>query len=127
MQNLLLFHVYSRQPDLASRCRQLSFEQTVSECLTWSQDNKSKNHVKNDARIKCDYCNHLGHPIAECRKKKKADKIKALQGKINNDSVLSVNKVPDSIPFQLDTAADYHVSGKKNDLSSYTKSPQTIL
>lgn len=134
MRNLLLFHVNNKQPDLAARCRQLSFEQTISECLSWSHINRPKSTYKNNVKIICDYCNNIGHSIEECRKKKRAEKGKSQDkgkgkshDKENKNSILSVNKIPDNTPYQLDTAADYHVAGNESDFSSYIKSPITIF
>lgn len=127
MRNLLLFHVNNKEPDLTARCRQLSFELTLSECLSWSHSNKSKNNIKNDAKIKFDYCSNIGHSIIECRKRKKAEKVKPSHGKDKNDSILPVNKMSDNIPYQLDTAASCHASGNESDFSSYTKCPQTLF
>lgn len=126
MKNLLLFHVTNLQPDLANLCRHLSFDDALSECLTWIS-NQPKSRFKEN-KSKCAYCHNLGHSIDECRKKKRSGKGKLNENNNNEkqSTVLSVNKLPDNSSYQLDTAADFHVSGIENDFSSYSKISQIV-
>ncbi|POS81831.1 hypothetical protein EPUL_005979, partial [Erysiphe pulchra] len=106
-KNLLLYHFSTKRPDLVARCKSFSLEQTISECLTGTSGDKtpSKQYTSD---IKCNFCQNVGHSINECRKKKRTEKE---QNKNNNVSrILSVNNPSDSSYYQLDTAADSHVS-----------------
>ncbi|POS83974.1 hypothetical protein EPUL_003988 [Erysiphe pulchra] len=107
-KNLLLYHLNLKRPDLVTRI---------------SGDKSSGKH-KNYSEIKCSFCNNIGHSIDKCRKNKRVE-----TGQNKNSGVtkiLSVNNPSNTLYYQLDTAADSHVSGNIEDFSSYSKSPQLI-
>ncbi|KHJ32989.1 putative serine threonine protein kinase domain protein [Erysiphe necator] len=123
-KNLLLYHINTKWPDLMSRCKNLSLEQTLSECLSGTSADRPSNKNKNKSVIKCNFCNNLGHSIDECRKKQKSEKNKNKNS--SGSKILSVNKPTETSCYQLDTAADFHVCGNEDDFSSYFKSSQLI-
>ncbi|KAI1006896.1 hypothetical protein K3495_g1321 [Podosphaera aphanis] len=67
MKHLLLFHVQNMLPELANRCRDLSYDETISECLKWTSAAKSKGNPKRGNQITCNFC----HIENDCRKKKR--------------------------------------------------------
>ncbi|KAI1007745.1 hypothetical protein K3495_g476 [Podosphaera aphanis] len=131
MKYLFLHHVNTLKPDLANRCRDLAFHDMISECLKWSNTSakpKSVDLKKNF--VTCNYCSIKGHKENECRKKKHVAIEKSQQGtEAAKGKVLSLNSSQDTSAYQLDTAAEFHVSGYENDFSSYlstTKMPEGI-
>ncbi|KAI0995619.1 hypothetical protein K3495_g12561 [Podosphaera aphanis] len=123
IRNLFLFHINTTRPDLASRCKNLTLENTLSECRASTSGDKPSSKTKNDSGVKCSYCQILGHSVNECRKKKRAEKEN--KKNMGGSKILSVNKPSHSSYYQLDTAADAHVSGNIEDFS-YSKSSQLI-
>ncbi|KAI0991968.1 hypothetical protein K3495_g16218, partial [Podosphaera aphanis] len=128
MHHLLLFHVRKLQPDLANRCRDLSYENTISECLKWTCSSSFRSSGKPKA---CNFCHIVGHSEDKCRKKMNVHKGKAQeQSRLGlnqgNKNVLSVDRCLEDSSYQLDTAADFHVTGNKSDFSSYSPASQTI-
>ncbi|POS82500.1 hypothetical protein EPUL_006648, partial [Erysiphe pulchra] len=123
-KNLLLYHINTKRPDLVSRCKNLTLEQILSECLSGTSADKPLSKTKNKSVIKCNFCNNLGHGIDECRKRQKSEKDKNKNS--SGSKILSVNKPTDTSCYQLDTAADLHMYGNKDDFSSYFKSSQLI-
>lgn len=129
MKYLFLFHITNLNPDLANRCRDLAFTEMISECLRWtSTPIKAKNSNPQNSSIKCNFCGINGHVEKDCRKKKKIAKQNSqkVTESENKNKILSLNRNIDSSDFQLDTAADFHVSGNLNDFSSYSSSIQTV-
>ncbi|POS82227.1 hypothetical protein EPUL_005114 [Erysiphe pulchra] len=122
-KNLPHYHTNTKRPDLESR-KNLTLEQTLSECSSGTSADKPSSKNKNKSVIKCSFCNNLGHSIDECRKKLKSEEDKNKNS--SGSKILSVNKPTDTSCYQLDTAADLHVCGNKDDFSSYFKSSQLI-
>lgn len=126
MRLLLLFHINQMQPELASRYREFSFQDTISECLQWNSSGSLKPTPAKNCNT-CKFCKNLGHNEEDCRKKKKAEKHKSQRADSHsNKNVLSLHNPQDNSGYQLDTAADFHVSGNELDFSSYTSSPQIV-
>ncbi|POS83968.1 hypothetical protein EPUL_004289 [Erysiphe pulchra] len=122
-KNLPLYHLSTKRPDLVARFKSFSLKQTISECLTGTSGDKPPSKQSN-YDIKCNFFQNVGHSINECRKKKRAEKEQYKN--YNVSKILSVNNPLDSSYYQLDTAADCHVSGNIKDFSSYSKSLQLI-
>lgn len=121
---VLLDRISNIHPELSHRCRNFSFDEILSECLEWAPPSDHKSHAKKPHNtFKCNYCDIAGHKEEDCRKKKKA--YKEQKGGIRKQ-ILSLDKLEDKPVYQLDTAADFHVSGNKDDFSSYINSPQTV-
>lgn len=73
-------------------------------------------------QIECNFCNNNEQITDNCRKKRKSDAEKNGQIPKNNNQqrVSSLESQTDRSKYQLNTAADYHVSGFKDDLVSYS-------
>lgn len=123
MKYLLLFHVGNLNSDLANRYRSSSFEDLLNECLQHISTNKLKKPNSNNKSTKCNYCGILGHNEVDCRKKKRAENNKSH----GDNKILSVHSTSDNRSYQLDTAADYHVSSNVSDFSSYSNSNKIVF
>ncbi|CCU76537.1 serine/threonine protein kinase domain protein [Blumeria hordei DH14] len=131
MKYLFLFHVRNMQPELANRCRDMSYNDTISECLKWTSNTRVKGPSRRENQVKCNFCHNLGHVKNDCRKKKNSNKQnkhstinEAQPG--NRKHVLSVMESSENVSYQLDSGADYHVSGNENDFNSYSALSQTV-
>ena len=74
MRLLLLYHVNRMDPELSGRCREFSFDDTISECLRWGSSTPPKSTAPSANPTACSFCQHPCHKVENCRKKKKADK-----------------------------------------------------
>ena len=126
MKYLFLSHINSIQPELAHRCKDFSHQDMISECLKWTSNtthkNKSSAH-KNS--VKCNFCGIKGHIEDDCKKKKRLAKEKLGHNEHKKNNVPTINSL-DNSTYQLDTAADFHVSGDKSNFSSYSATVQTV-
>ena len=107
MRYLLLYHVNRIQPELANRCRNYSFDETISECLQWNSSVPQKPTSSSLNLSICNFCKNKGHRVEECRKKKKKEKNKT--SKLDNHghkNVLSLNNNQHDYGYQLDAAAN---------------------
>ena len=94
MRYLLLYHVNRIQPELASRCCDYSFDETISECLQWNSSVPQKPISSSLNPSICNFCKYKGHREEECRKRKKKKREKHKTNKLDNHShknVLSLN------------------------------------
>ncbi|KHJ32951.1 putative serine threonine protein kinase domain protein [Erysiphe necator] len=123
LKNLLLYHVSKIQPELVHNCRNLSYDETFAQCLQWTSSKASKFTIHKQSDIICNFCQNFGHIDKVCRKKIKAkhnssclaQQLKPLSFKSNLDQT-----------YQLDTAADCHISGNSKDFSTYSISSEPI-
>lgn len=112
MKYILLDRISILHPELSHHCHQLTLEDIISECLEWTPPGNLKSRGKRPHKLfKCNYCKIAGHKEEDCRKKKKS--LNEQSGSKNNKQTLSLDKMQNTPEFQLDTAADFHVSGKK--------------
>ncbi|KAI0993028.1 hypothetical protein K3495_g15156, partial [Podosphaera aphanis] len=130
MKKLLLFHVRNMQPELANRCRDYSYADTITECRKWTTAVKPKNTLKAGKSMTCNFCHNVGHMEKDCRKKRKELNQNKEGHHPRKDSgsqkqVLSVES-SDSVSYQLDTGADYHVSSNENDFYCYSAHSKSV-